>query len=135
MLLNFTSKPSLQKERDVAYRCQQFFLVYLYQHETREGAVLRCSYEKVFWKYAADLWETLIPKCDFTLRHGCSPVNLLIYCIFSEHLFLRTPLDGCFWINNQMAKRLFKLTWLNWTTSHCSWEASKVNMFKTNTWL
>ena len=34
--------------------------------------------------------------CNFieiALRHGCSPVN---FCIFSEHLFLRTPLDGCF---------------------------------------
>ena len=27
------------------------------------------------------------------LRHGCSSVHLLQ---FSEHLFLRTPLDGCF---------------------------------------
>ena len=35
--------------------------------------------------------------CNFikiTLRHGCSPVNLLH--IFSEYLFLRIPLDGCF---------------------------------------
>ena len=31
---------------------------------------------------------------EIALRHGCSPVNLLI---FSEHLFLRIPLDGCFW--------------------------------------
>ena len=40
-------------------------------------------------------------KCDFnkvgsnfievTLRHGCSPVNLLH---ISEHLFLRTPLEA-----------------------------------------
>ena len=30
---------------------------------------------------------------EITLRHGCSPVNLLH---FSEHLFLRTPLDGGF---------------------------------------
>ena len=31
---------------------------------------------------------------EIALRHGCSPVNLLQ---FSEHLFLKTPLDGCFW--------------------------------------
>ena len=44
--------------------------------------------------------RTPMPKCDFnkvaieiTFRHGCSPVNLLCY-IFSERLFLRTPLDG-----------------------------------------
>ena len=30
----------------------------------------------------------------FTLWHGCSPVNLLHV---SEHLFLRTPLGGCFY--------------------------------------
>ena len=30
---------------------------------------------------------------DITLRHGCSPVNLLR---FAEHLFLRTALDSCF---------------------------------------
>ena len=40
-----------------------------------------------------------MPKFDInsfietTLRHGCSPVNLLH---ISEHLFLRTPLDSCF---------------------------------------
>ena len=38
--------------------------------------------------------------CNFieiTLRHEGSPVNLLhIFRIFSEHLFLRTPLEGCF---------------------------------------
>ena len=37
--------------------------------------------------------------CNFIkirLRHECSSANLLI---FSEHLFPRAPLDGCFWIN------------------------------------
>ena len=29
---------------------------------------------------------------EIKLRHGCSPVNLL----FSEHLFIRTPLENCF---------------------------------------
>ena len=32
---------------------------------------------------------------EIALRHGCSPVNC---CIFYEHLYLRTPLDGCFWL-------------------------------------
>ena len=31
---------------------------------------------------------------EITPGHGYSPVN---YCIFPEHLFLRIPLDGCFW--------------------------------------
>ena len=30
---------------------------------------------------------------EIALRHGCSPV---ICCIFSKHLFLKTPLEGCF---------------------------------------
>ena len=37
-------------------------------------------------------------RCKFieiTLRHGCSPE---ICCIFTEYLFLRTPLEGCFCI-------------------------------------
>ena len=29
---------------------------------------------------------------EITLQHGCSPVS----CISSEHLFLRTALEGCF---------------------------------------
>ena len=51
-------------------------------------------------KYAANLQEkhpyrsaiSIKLLCNFikiTLRHGCSPLNLL-------HIF-RTPLDGCFW--------------------------------------
>ena len=31
-----------------------------------EAALQRCSYKKVFWKYAANLHErTPMPKCDF----------------------------------------------------------------------
>ena len=36
------------------------------------------------------LWNFI----EITLRHECSPVNLLY---ISEDFFLRTPLDGCFW--------------------------------------
>ena len=31
-----------------------------------ETAVQRCSKEKVLWKYAANLLERLLPKCDFS---------------------------------------------------------------------
>ena len=44
-----------------------------------------------------------MPKCDFnkvaaTLLKSRFGVSALLYicCIFSEHLFLRTLLDGCF---------------------------------------
>ena len=45
-----------------------------------------------------------MPKCDFNkvlgLVHWCFGIGALlsVCCIFSEHIFLRTPLDGCFWI-------------------------------------
>ena len=48
--------------------------------------------------------RTPMPKCDFNkvlgLVHWCFGIGALlsVCCIFSEHIFLRTPLDGCFWI-------------------------------------
>ena len=36
-----------------------------YCWEETETALQRCSYKKVFWKYAADLQENTMPKCDF----------------------------------------------------------------------
>ena len=47
---------------------------------------------------------------EIVLRHGCS---LVICCIFSENLFLRTPLDGCFcimlfWINKRCIQNFVK---------------------------
>ena len=61
--------------------------------EDAEAATQRCSWEKVFWKYAANLLENTHAEVWFqiklysnffeiTLRHGCS-VNLL--------LIFRTP--------------------------------------------
>ena len=40
-----------------------------------------------------------IPKCDFnkaTLQLYWNQTLLQIWCIFSEHIFSITPLDGCF---------------------------------------
>ena len=52
-----------------------------------EAALWRFSEEKMFWKNVANLQENIHPKCNFsqlicnffkiTLRHRCSPVNLL----------------------------------------------------------
>ena len=38
--------------------------------------------------------------CFATLLKSHFGMGVLLYicCIFSEHLFLRTPLDGCFWM-------------------------------------
>ena len=65
--------------------------------------------------------QSVIPitlLCNFieiTLQHGCFSVNLMI---FSEHLFLKTRLKGCFWFLCPFlilvtAKRQFKM-------NHCS---------------
>ena len=40
---------------------------------------------------------------EITLRHGCSPVNLLHIL---EHFFLGTPLSGCIWMSNQSTSKV-----------------------------
>ena len=61
------------------------------------------------------LWEGVLKICStFAGEHPCRnvisiklkshfgmDVLLQICCIFSEHLFLRTPLEGCFWYNHR----------------------------------
>ena len=44
---------------------------------------------------------------EITPRHGCCPVNL---CIISNHLFVRTPLNDCFWISTQYFLRVYVFT-------------------------
>ena len=84
------------------------------RHMFFSGAALqRCSCKKVFWKNVANL-----RKCDFNkvvkqlseimLRHGYSALN---YCIFSEHLFLRISLAGCFFNSILSAKAMRILRW------------------------
>ena len=60
-----------------------------------EAATQRCSQEKVFWKYAANLLENTHAEVRFhfieiSLRHGCSPVNLL-------HIFRTTFTKNTSW--------------------------------------
>ena len=64
----------------------------------------RSSYLELFWGKGA------LKICrKFTGERPCKSVIKLLFgmgvllyikfaaCIFSEHIFLRTPLDGCFW--------------------------------------
>ena len=63
--------------------------------ESNRSSHLKVFLGKVFWKYAANLQE----KCEFNKLHFGMSVFLCIKfaaCTFSEHVFLRTPLDGCF---------------------------------------
>ena len=48
----------------------------------------RCSYQKLLWKYAISI-KLKSNFIEITLRHGCSPVNLL-------HIF-KTPMESYFW--------------------------------------
>ena len=47
---------------------------------------------------------------EITLQHRCSPVNFC--CIFSEQLFRRTPLGGCFY--QFMLLVFFSPHWKHW---------------------
>ena len=42
--------------------------------------------------------RTPMPNCDFNKVALHFGMGVLICCIFSEHLFLRTPLGSCFYI-------------------------------------
>ena len=64
-------------------------------------ALHRCSHKKVFWKYTLNLQKNTHAEVHFeTLlkSHFAMGVLLLIQCILSEKLFLRTPLEGSFWM-------------------------------------
>ena len=61
-----------------------FYIIETFRGYLSEAAAQRCSLEKVFWKYAANLQENIHAKVwsqwsiiEITLRHGCTPVNLL----------------------------------------------------------
>ena len=44
-----------------------------------------------------------MPKCDLTSKsHFDMGVLLWICCIFSEHLFHRTPMGGCFFVRHNL---------------------------------
>ena len=66
----------------------------LQKHQKQPSSRKRCS-ENIRQIYK----RTLMPKCDFNR----------VSCIFSEHLFLRTVLEGCFW-NTPMFPSVFNKT-------------------------
>ena len=66
--------------------------------------------------------RTPMSKCEFNKLHFGMGVLLYIKfaaCIFSEHIFLITPLDGCFWY------RLFS------TLSSCIWNGVNLHVVET----
>ena len=86
----------------------------------------RSSYLELFWGKGA------LKICrKFTGERPCKSVIKLLFgmgvllyikfaaCIFSEHIFLITPLDGCFWY------RLFS------TLSSCIWNGVNLHVVET----
>ena len=67
----------------------------LYQKQPSRGALRKMCCENM---QAANLIcrRTIMPKCNLLNSHFDMGVLLQICCIFSEHLFLRTPLDAWF---------------------------------------
>ena len=84
-----------------------------------EVALQRCCEEKMFWKYAINLQENFgvaLQLYRITLGHGCSWLFSLLFTaktcsIFSEHFFLKTPLEGCFWTKKYLTP--FVHDWLS----------------------
>ena len=80
--------------------------VWLNFHENAEAVLQRCSYEKVFWKYPANLQDIYHPCrsvillkllsnfIEIILQYGCSPVNLFHIL---EHLVIKIPDENYFW--------------------------------------
>ena len=80
----------------------------------------RSSHIEVF------LGKTPTSKCEFNKLHFGMGVLLYIKfaaCIFSEHIFLRTPLDGCFW--HRLLSTLSSCIWnrVNLHVVETEWEA------------
>ena len=60
---------------------------------------LRCSVKKVFLEISQNSQENTCARVPFFIkkRDSGKGVFLWIFRIFQEHLFYRTPPDGCFW--------------------------------------
>ena len=72
--------------------------------------------------------RTPMSKCEFNKFHFGIGVFLYIQfvtCTFSKHIFLRTPLDGCFW--HRLFSRLSSCIWngVNLHVVKTKWEAKK----------
>ena len=70
----------------------------------RKGVLKICS--KFTGEYPCRSVISIELHSNFIETHFGMGVLLWICCIFSEHLFLRIPLDGCFWryLKNVFAK-------------------------------
>ena len=65
------------------------------------SAYLGCFKNEIYFVAGASEKENTHTKVWFQYiilkSHFCMSLPLQICCIFSEHLFLRTPLEGCLW--------------------------------------
>ena len=90
----------MEKARILCGSVIQCFVGYSNKKQPSRGVFIKRCSENMQQIYR----RTLMPKCDFnklakaTLLKSRFGIGVLLWicCIFSEHLFSRTPLDGCF---------------------------------------
>ena len=70
----------------------------LVQQDYSEASVKRCSLEKVFCKYAANLQENTDALTLYWNHTSARVFSCKFAACFAEHLFLTTSLGGCFWL-------------------------------------
>ena len=70
----------------------------LVQQDYSETSVRRCSLEKVFCKYAANLQENTHALTLYWNHTSARVFSCKFAACFAEHLFLTTSLGGCFWL-------------------------------------
>ena len=64
----------------------------------------RCSVRKDFvWNFAKFTWKHLCQRLFSNKRVSSTSAFLWIMRNFLEHLFYRTPPDGCFWISESVS--------------------------------
>ena len=92
----------------------------LYQKQPSRGVLRKMCCENM---QAANLIyrRTIMPKCNLLNSHFDMGVLLQICRIFSEHLFLRTPLDAWFCCIPKLPNKSFILCESKLNVIHYSW--------------
>ena len=72
---------------------------------------------------------TPMPKCNLLNSHFDMGVLQYICCIFSEHPFLRTPLDGCFCCITSLPNKSFICCESKLNLIHNRWLFAKYILF------
>ena len=66
---------------------------------TRITITIRSSHPEVF------LWKVVLKTLQLYWNHTLAWFFLYICCLFSENLFIRTPLEDCSWVNGKPCEK------------------------------